>query len=228
VADVSETLLACEGVSKRYGDVTALTGVDLSVTPGTVHCLAGPNGSGKSTLLGILSGLVRPDGGRVERPSVGVGFQRPRVYEALTVAENLSVFADLADVPEGRRAAVVERLGLEPVQDRVARALSDGYARKLDVALALLGEPAALLLDEPLGTLDEHTARQLRAVVADYPGETRAVVVASHDIDRFHGVIDRLTVLDGGSVLLDEPVENLASTPGEAYTAALRAADDSG
>jgi ABC-2 type transport system ATP-binding protein len=228
VADVSGAQIACQGVEKRYGDVTALGGVDLRVEPGTVHCLAGPNGSGKSTLLGVLAGLVRPDRGRVERPSVGVGFQRPRVYEELTVAENLSVFADIRGVADGRREALVDRLGLGPVRDRMARALSDGYARKLDVALALLGEPGALLLDEPLGNLDEYTAGQLLSVVADYPGETRAVVVASHDIERFEGVIDRLTVLHGGSVVLDESASSLDTSPQEAYTAALRSGDGPG
>lgn len=224
MADVTgDPLAVCEAVTKRYGAVTALDSLDLGVQAGRVHCLAGPNGSGKSTLLGVLAGLVRPDAGSVRRDaSVGVGFQRPRIYGELTVAENLSVFAGLVGADRQRREAAVAALGLEPVRGRRASALSDGYARKLDVALALLGDPELLLLDEPLVTLDDHTADQLRSVVAEYPGECRAVVVASHDIDRFDGVLDRLTVLDDGRVVLDRDLRALDAPPQAAYVEALR------
>lgn len=223
---MTDALFDCEDVTKRYGEVTALDGVDLSVTPGTVHCLAGPNGSGKSTLLGVLAGLVGPSSGSVARRSeVGVGFQRPRAYADLTVGENLSVFGRLAGADADRRDAVADSLALGGVRDRRVGALSDGFARKLDVALALLGEPPLLVLDEPLGNLDDHTAGRLLDVVEAYPDEERAVVVASHDIERFGDRVDRLTVLHRGDVLLDDATENLGP-PNEAYLSALRAATE--
>lgn len=192
-----------EGVVKRYGAVTALDGISLEVPDGTVHAIAGPNGSGKTTLLGILGGLVRPTAGRIEVPDgpVGYGFQRPNVYPALSVQENLAVFAALVDADPGWRANLAERLRLEPVLDREVGALSDGYRKKLDLALACLRRPPLLLLDEPLADLDDLTSRRLVDLLGSLAEPGRTVVVSTHDLETFAPVVDGLTVLYDGRVI---------------------------
>ena len=147
-----------EGVSKSYGDVVALSGVDLELRPGEIHCLVGPNGSGKTTLLDILLGLTRPTSGTVTVPDVPIGcsFQSPTVYPGLTVTENLDVFARLSGCPdEGWRERLLDVFGLDRVAEQPAGTLSGGWQQKLDLALGFLKRPAYLLLDEPCSELDD-------------------------------------------------------------------------
>lgn len=193
------------GVKKQYGDVTALADVDLAFDPGTFHCLVGPNGSGKTTLLRIILGLTRPTSGEVSVPDapLGVAFQRPSQYEAITVAENLDVFGAMTGADPAWTETVVDRLGLDAVRHRVTSELSGGYARKLEVALALTKEPAFALLDEPLADLDDVTRKRLVDTLADYCAAGGAVVVSTHDLDVFANELDRLTILADGEVLQD-------------------------
>lgn len=212
-----------ENVSKSYGDVVALDGVDLTFEPGTVHALAGPNGSGKTTALRLLAGLTRPSAGTVERPDApGYAFQRPNVYPGLTVAENLDVFAAMVDADAAWRAELVERLRLAPARGRVTDDLSDGYRKKLDLALALLKEPDVLLLDEPLADLDDLTVTHFLELLADYRSNERTVVVSSHRLERLSPLLDRLTVAFDGEV-----VANLSGNfdAPAAYAAAVADAD---
>ena len=197
------------GVRKRYGSLLAVDGVDLTVEPGTFHCLVGPNGSGKTTLLRMLLGLTSPSAGEVDVPEVplGTAFQRPSHYEDLTVAENLAVFGALTDADEAWTETVLDRLGLDVVADRIAGELSGGYSRKLDLALALCKEPAYLLLDEPLGDLDDVTKQRLLQFLAEYRDAGHGVVVSTHNLERFAEHVDRLTLVHEGRVLYDEPRE---------------------
>lgn len=200
--------LAVEDVRKEYGPIEALHGVSLSVDRGEIHCIAGPNGSGKSTLFRLLLGLAPPTSGSVVRPDrdvLGAGFQTPAFYESLTVAENVDVFAALSGAPDdGWVEEVVEVFELPQVRHRRAGALSGGFAKQLDLALALLKRPQFLLLDEPLADLDDVAKRSLLAFLSSYAGDGNAVVVSSHRIDEFASAVDRLTVLYDGEVVRDE------------------------
>lgn len=212
------TLLRMRDVTKRYGDTVALDSVDLSVREGEVHALAGPNGSGKTTLLDIALGRVAPDSGTVERNAeVGCAFQEPRLLDDLTVAENLSVFG--ADDLE-----VVEELRLDRVLDRRAAALSGGFRKKLDTALALADEPGLLLMDEPLADLDDVSKRRLVELVGGYADEGNAALVSTHSLEEFNPV-DRLTVLYDGDVLLDSLTDELDVSPHDAYLRAVERAE---
>jgi ABC-2 type transport system ATP-binding protein len=199
------------GLRKRYGRVMALEGVDVTVEPGTVHCLVGPNGSGKTTLLRTLLGLVEPSAGEVSVPDVrlGTAFQRPSHYDQLTVADNLDVFGALADADPEWAETVLERLGLDVVRNRIAGELSGGYSRKLDLALALQKEPAYLLLDEPLGDLDDVTKLRLVEFLEAYRDAGHGVVVSTHNLGQFAGSVDHLTIVYDGEVLLDAPREDI-------------------
>ncbi|MFB6111445.1 MAG: ATP-binding cassette domain-containing protein [Halobacteriaceae archaeon] len=217
-----ETGLVVEDLRKRYEGVTALAGVSLEVPDGAVHALAGPNGSGKTTLLAALAGLVTPTSGTIRRPpgAVGVGFQEPNVYPSLSVRENLAVFGAMVDAEPSWRASLAERLRLRPVMDREVGALSDGYRKKLDLALATLRKPPLLLFDEPLADLDDLTSRRLVELVEELATSGRVIVVSTHDVDAFATPLDGLTVLYDGRVISAATGDAL-ERPGETYRAAV-------
>jgi ABC-2 type transport system ATP-binding protein len=210
--------IALDTVTKTYGDVRAVDGVSLTIGGGQYHCLLGPNGSGKSTILRLLLGLAQPTSGRVNVPPavIGCGFQRPNFYGGLSVRENIHVFADLvgADDWEWNRN-VVETLRLRRALDRQASELSGGYARKLDLALALIKQPDFLLLDEPLGALDDVTQELVLDFLADYAGNGNTVFVATHRVTEFESDLDRVSVMHRGSLVFDQLVRNLDLDDGE-------------
>ncbi|MEF8906625.1 MAG: ABC transporter ATP-binding protein [Haloarculaceae archaeon] len=204
-------MIELDGVRKEYGDVVAVQDVSLSVGGGQFHCLIGPNGSGKTTLFRLLLGLARPTAGTLSVPdgAVGCGFQQPNFYPDLTVRENLTVFASLVGSP-GRewRETVVDELRLRRAMDRPAHDLSGGFARKLDLALALLKRPDYLLLDEPLAALDDVSKERLLDFLSSYAGDA-TVLVSTHHVGDFEPHTDRLTVMHEGSVVLDARPENI-------------------
>jgi len=211
-AAAGPVILSLRGVEKRYGDIVALDGVDLDVRAGEFHCLVGPNGSGKSTLLRIVLGLIRPSAGEVDLPAggVGCGFQRGNFYRGLTVAENLDVFGALMGADDAAwRAEVVDTLRLHRVRDRVAGDLSGGFAKKLDLALAMLDRPDVLFLDEPFGDLDDVSKERLLEFLAAYSEAGNAVVVSTHHLGDFEPLVDRLTILHDGTVVVDDACADL-------------------
>jgi len=215
--------IVVDDLTKRYGSVTAVDGVSLTFSPGTVTALAGPNGSGKTTLLRAIAGLTAPTEGAVggATEDVGYAFQRPNVYPDLTVAGNLDVFARMVGADDVWRETLVDRLRLDAVLHRRAGDLSDGFAKKLDLALAVLRAPAALLLDEPLADIDDATERRLLALLDEYRGPERTLVVTSHNLAALDGVVDRLVVLLDGRVVLDERTSDLDTTAQDAYAGVL-------
>jgi len=218
-------MMYLDDVSKRYGDVVALDSVSLDFEPGGIHVLAGPNGSGKTTILRLLAGLTRPSAGTLERPDApGYAFQRPNVYPDLTVAENLDVFASMVGADPEWRAELVERLRLASARHRVAAELSDGYAKKLDLTLALLKRPDTVLLDEPFADLDDLTVTHLLSLLEDYRGPERRIVVSSHRLARLTDVATRLTVVFDGEIVTDRRDVD-ADALAAAYADAVAAAD---
>lgn len=202
-------MIHVEALSKQYGAVTALDGVDLHVGGDGLHALVGPNGSGKTTLVRSLLGLTTPSSGTVDVDgTVGAAFQQPSFYDSLTARENLDAFGALVAADPAWLEEVVDALGLDPALDRIAADLSGGFARKLDVALALARRPDHLVLDEPLGDLDDVTRDQLVALAADYATD-RSVLVSTHNLAAFAAHVDHLTVLHRGRVLVDAPRADL-------------------
>lgn len=194
-------------VHRRFGPVTALDGVSLSIRPGTFHGLVGPNGSGKTTLIRLVAGLGRPTAGRLDRgdASIGFSFQQPRFFSRLTVRENLGAFRSLQDDPPPTEwtETVIEALRLAPAAHRVASELSGGFRRKLDLAIALCARPQFVLLDEPFAAVDDHSRRRILAFLREYQADGRTVVVSTHNVDAFAPALDRLTVLLDGTVRFD-------------------------
>ncbi len=200
-----------DGVEKSYGTVRALEGVSVTFEPGTVHAVIGPNGSGKTTLFRILLGLTNATSGTVSIPeaTVGCGFQQPQVYPGLTVGENIRIFGSLVDAETAWVDDLIERCGLKRLEGRIVGNLSDGLTKKLDFALAFVGEPDVVLLDEPFADIDDEAKPRLLEFLADYTTEDRLLMVSSHQLSLFQGVLDAVTVLHRGEVVLDERLSDI-------------------
>ncbi|MFJ5884388.1 ABC transporter ATP-binding protein [Kitasatospora cineracea] len=231
-----DTLLAvrARGVSKRFGDVIALDGVDLEVAQGRIHGLVGPNGAGKTTLLGLLLGLAAADGGSLEilRTPVGrapaapegvAGFvDGPGLYPALTARQNLAALAALRGRNGrggrgGRDAGideVLDQVGLTDVADDRAAGFSLGMRQRLGLAAALLARPRLLILDEPSNGLDPAGKRHVHGVLNRLAAEGTAVVLSSHRMDDLEALCSEVTVLATGRVVFSGPLGELAAANG--------------
>ena len=198
-----DPLLRARGVARRFGAQVALEPVDVDVHEGETIALIGPNGAGKSTLLSILAGSLEPSAGTVERvDGMGVGWvpQRPSLYDRLTARENLELFARLegAENPRVSVDDLLSTFGLPA--DRAAASLSVGNRQRLNVAIALLGEPRVLLLDEPTASLDPGQRRRLWELVR---GGT--VVFSTQNLEEIGLYASRVVVLQRGRVTFDGP-----------------------
>ena len=223
--------LVAEGIVKRYGARTALEAVTLRLDAGQWTVLLGPNGAGKSTLFAVLSGLFAADAGEVwlgehslrREPAralreLGVVFQHSALDLDLTVLQNLRLHAALHGMPRAlaqpRIAAELDRLGLAADSGRITRELSGGNRRKVELARALLHEPALLLLDEPTVGLDPRSREDLlQAVRQDVRSRASAVLWATHLVDEAERA-DRVLVLHQGRLLADGPPAQVAQALG--------------
>jgi len=168
------TLLAALGVSRRYGDRTALEPCELELHASETVALVGPNGAGKSTLLSILAGALEPTSGRIEGVErVGWAPQRPALYGKLTPRENLQLFARLDGVPTIST----------DLPDRPAAQLSVGQRQRLNLTLALLGSPRVLLLDEPTASLDLERREELWAEITALRARGGAICFVTQNLD---------------------------------------------
>ena len=202
-----QPLLAARGAAREFGRQLALAPTDLDVRDGERLALIGPNGAGKSTLLALLAGALEPTAGRLERrDGVRVGWvpQRPAHYGRLSARENLELFARLESEPEPREAAtrLLASFGL-PDDGRASGDLSAGNRQRLNLAIALLGGPEVLLLDEPTAALDPGQRRRLWERVEVLREEGGAVVFATQNVDELEHHADRVAVLRAGELVFD-------------------------
>lgn len=189
-----EPLIEVSGLGKMFGGKTVVGDVTMTLHAGQMIGLVGANGGGKTTTLRMLAGLLRPDGGeghvlgrdirRRHRASPRIGYmsQRLALYPDLTVEENLRFRARLLSLPVGAVAEIVARFGLGPRRaDRFGQ-LSGGWARRVQIAATLLGQPALLLLDEPTAGLDVVTRRDIWRWLAELGAEGTATIISAHDL----------------------------------------------
>jgi ABC-2 type transport system ATP-binding protein len=197
-------VLCARSVARRFGAQLALEPTDVEIRPDETVALIGPNGAGKSTLLALLAGSLEPTAGSVERADgVRVGWvpQRPSLYERLTARENLELFARLENEAEPAAAARSLLDAFDVPADRPAAQLSVGNRQRLNVAIALLGSPRVLLLDEPTASLDPGQRRRLWEMVA---GGT--VVFSTQNLEEIGLYATRVLVLQRGRLAFDGPV----------------------
>ncbi|WP_019057498.1 ABC transporter ATP-binding protein [Streptomyces prunicolor] len=213
------------GITKCFGDVVALDGVDLEVTQGQIHGLVGPNGAGKTTLLGLLLGLAVADGGRLEilgkqvgrafaAPDGVAGFvDGPGLYPSLTARQNLAALAALRG-HDARTAGiddVLHQVGLTDVADDRARGFSLGMRQRLGLAAALLTKPRLLVLDEPSNGLDPAGKRHVHRVLTRLAADGTSVVLSSHRMDDLEALCSEVTILATGRVVFSGPLGKLAA-----------------
>ncbi len=214
---MAEVLASAVEVSRRYGDVVALDRVSVEVRAGELIGLLGPNGAGKTTLVNLFVGLRRPSGGRVEvcgadpreaatRRSIGVTPQQTGLPKTLRVGECLDFVAAHFPDPVGR-AELVARFGLDGLERRQTGSLSGGQQRRLAVALAFVGRPRLVFLDEPTTGLDVEARHGLWQAIRSFHARGGTVLLTSHYLEEIDALAERVIVLGEGRVLADDTVD---------------------
>ncbi|MEB3416089.1 ATP-binding cassette domain-containing protein [Alteriqipengyuania sp. WL0013] len=232
-------ILKFDSVSKSYGDIAALGGIDLSVERGSFTALVGASGSGKSTLLKTVNRLVEPTAGTVRfagedvaavplaalRRRIGYVFQKIGLFPHMSVAENIGIGPRLAGEPAdaGRIAELLELVDLDSAMaDRLPSELSGGQQQRVGVARALAGGPELLLMDEPFGALDPVTRDALGdRVRALHERLGLTTVMVTHDMAEALLLADRVLVMDAGEIVADETPRSLLAGGGGAVAQGL-------
>ncbi|MGA8114271.1 MAG: ABC transporter ATP-binding protein [Actinocatenispora sp.] len=203
------------GIRKHYGDVVAVAGIDLTIPTGQVVALLGTNGAGKTTTVDIMLGLRRADAGTVrlfgqsprrslDAGDVGAVLQSGELISGATVEELLRAIAALHPHPLPV-AQVAERAGLGDLLRRRTDRLSGGQAQRVRFAIALIGDPRLLVLDEPTAGLDVAARREFWLSVREYAGEGRTVLFSTHYLEEADEMADRIVLINQGRVVADGP-----------------------
>lgn len=214
--------VSLRGVTKRYGPITAVRDLDLTLNAGEVIALVGHNGAGKTTQIKMMLGLARPTAGRVEllggdpavhgltlRREVGYLPESVSFHLALTGRETLAFYARLKGVPLSELDAAFAAVGLDGAADRAVGTYSKGMRQRLGLAQALIGRPRVLILDEPTSGLDPALRREFYAIVAARAATGATVLLASHALTELEGRADRVVIVNRGAKIADGTLADL-------------------
>ena len=216
-------MIEARGLVKRYGSTTAVDHLSFDVRPGKVTGFLGPNGAGKSTTMRMFVGLDRPDAGTVRinghryrdlrwpLREVGALLEAKAFHPGRTARAHLTALAAANAIPRRRVNDVLEVTGLEQAAERRAGKFSLGMAQRLGIAAALLGDPAVLLLDEPVNGLDPDGIRWIRNLLKNLAAHGRTVLISSHLISEIAQTADQLIVIGRGRLLAQTSVAELAA-----------------
>jgi urea transport system ATP-binding protein len=231
--------LYIDGLTVAFGAFQAITSLSLLINFNEIRAIIGPNGAGKTTLLDVITGKTRPKKGRVvlepgddllrlsdvqiALSGVGRKFQKPSIFDALSVEDNLrlalrsrkrSVFREMAHKPtadeEALIAAVMDEIGMTRARDRRAGILSHGEKQWLEIGMILVQEPKILLLDEPVAGMTDEETERTAALVKRLKSPARAIVVIEHDMSFVREIADVVTVLHEGKLLLEGPMSEVS------------------
>jgi ABC-2 type transport system ATP-binding protein len=218
----SPVAISVEGLKKSYGKNAALRGVDLEIRQGEIFALLGPNGAGKTTFVEILEGFRRRDGGEVLvlgvdpdhqpmalKTRVGIVLQSSGMDRYLNVAETVSMYSSYYPHPRPVDE-ILTLVGLEAKRNERVLRLSGGQQRRLDVAIALAGNPDLLFLDEPTTGFDPSARREVWVVIKNLRGLGKTVVLTTHFMDEAQYLADRLAVIANGRIVAEGNPETLA------------------
>ena len=214
----ADPVLEVEGLSKFYGERTALREVSLDARRGELLAVLGPNGAGKTTLLSILAGITHPDSGRIDRANGRVGWvpQQAGLYRRLSVEENLRLFARMegTEDTDGTVERMLEQTGLADRRSDQVSSLSGGNQQRINIAIGLLADPSVLLLDEPSSGLDPSQRVRLWDFVAGLSRGGTSVIYSTHQIEEASHYGDRLVVLADGESIFDGSFAQLRRAAG--------------
>jgi ABC-2 type transport system ATP-binding protein len=212
-------MIEVENLTKRYRDRTAVDGVSFQVHPGTVTGFLGPNGAGKSTTMRMIAGLDQPTAGRVRvngreyrrarapMAELGVLLEAKSVHPGRSARDHLLALAQTAGLGKAHVDAVIEQVGLASVARRRVGGFSLGMGQRVGIAVALLGQPRTIMLDEPVNGLDPEGVRWVRTLLRSLADQGCTVFVSSHLLGEMAETADRLVVIGRGRVIADSTVE---------------------
>ena len=219
-----QTVIETKALCKQYGPHTAVDHVELHVPQGCVYGFIGPNGAGKSTTMKMLLGLIHPTAGRVRLlgqelteksrlpllRQTGSLIESPAGYLHLTEQENLEIVADLKGVPHKDIGRVLDIVHLTQDRNRRVGQYSLGMKQRLGIAMALLGSPKLLILDEPTNGLDPAGIQEMRALIRNMPAATGAtVLISSHLLGEMEQMVEQVGIIDHGHILFEGPLTEL-------------------
>ena len=219
-----QTVIEAKALCKQYGPHTAVDHVELHVPQGCVYGFIGPNGAGKSTTMKMLLGLIHPTAGRVRLlgqelteksrlpllRQTGSLIESPAGYLHLTAQENLEIVADLKGVPHKDIGRVLDIVHLTQDRNRRVGQYSLGMKQRLGIAMALLGSPKLLILDEPTNGLDPAGIQEMRALIRNMPAATGAtVLISSHLLGEMEQMVEQVGIIDHGHILFEGPLTEL-------------------
>lgn len=233
---MSDLPVSLKGVVKTYGAVRALEGLDLDIPSGGVTALLGPNGAGKTTAIGVMLGRLRPDSGTATafgldprslpaRRRMGVMLQSAKLPRQLTVAEHIRLFAGYYPNPMSL-ADAIGLAGLDGLERRRSAALSGGQQRRLQFAIAAVGRPDLLLLDEPSVGLDLEARRVMWTTVRSLRDRGATILLTTHHLEEAEALADRVVVIDKGRVRASGSVAEMKSIVSGRTIRCVTALDD--
>ncbi len=213
-------MIVTNNISKKFGELTAVDRLNISIPQGEVFGLLGPNGAGKTTTLRMLTSLIAPTSGEASvagykvgtddyeiRKNVGILTESPGMYDRLSAERNLAFFASLYEVedPDTQIKKYLQMLGLWQRRREEVGTFSKGMKQKLAIARALLHEPRVLLLDEPTSGLDPVAAKMVRDFISELKEEGRTIMICTHNLDEADRLCDRVAVFQTELLALDTP-----------------------
>ncbi|MFC1483655.1 ABC transporter ATP-binding protein [Candidatus Neomarinimicrobiota bacterium] len=237
----NEVILGLKGLTKSYGDLVAVRDLSLEVSAGEIFGLLGPNGAGKTTTINIICGLLKYDAGEVRindvllkdhyrecKRMIGLCPQDLVIWEQLTCFEQLEFIGRQYDlshkVARKKALEILDLLGLEEKKNKLAKTMSGGMKRRLNIALALVHNPKVLILDEPQAGLDPQSRILVREYIRSLAGKM-TVILTTHDMDEADRLADRIAVIDHGQLLVLDTSDNLKNSIGAGDILELKITD---
>jgi ABC-type multidrug transport system ATPase subunit len=217
--NLKDIVLSIQGLTKRYGSITAVNNLDLEIERGSVFGILGPNGSGKTTTLGALLDVIRPDSGtfswfgglpeKAQRKKIGAILEVPLFYPYLSGLQNLRMIAKIKDLPGNDIDDALKSVDLYDRKDSRFKTYSLGMKQRLAVAATLIGKPEVLILDEPTNGLDPRGIAEIRNIILDVASKGVTIILASHILDEVQKTCTHMAVLEKGKKLFSGPVDEV-------------------
>ncbi len=223
-----ESAIRLKGVSKSFGDLRAVRGIDLEIRQGEYVALLGPNGAGKTTLIEMIEGIQKPDGGEIRllgktwhrdasalHALIGLSLQETKFIDKLKVGETARLFASFYKLPVKRVDEVLTLVNLSEKKNAFVGHLSGGQRQRLALGIALLNDPRIILLDEPTTGLDPTSRREIWNILLELKKKGTTMILTTHYMEEAQVLCERILIMDGGRFIAEGSLSGLISRYGE-------------